>query len=317
MRGIFFVILFFVSTVFLNAQQQTNFTQFYSNEIIFNPAVSGSKSYNPLVLQTRQQWLGFEGAPLSTSISYHKLVDQNNAFGGIFNFEQTYPSIKIELQPTYAFHVPLNSKTTNLSFGLAPSLMYYSINFDLEDLPQNQDPAFSGSTYSSASIDFSSGIYLYNKRLSIGLSCVNMIQSSFDGEVLVQSNQTVGKTSFGKNLRERIYYYLVSYNFDIINNDWKLEPIIFSRTFNNQNIVIDFITRIKYLDNNWLSLAYRTDGTTSFGFGFKANKMHIGYSYDYQLSSSIMSYNYGTHEIVLSFYIPAFQHNRHTNFWIF
>ena len=209
MRGIFFVILFFGSTVFLNAQQQTNFTQFYSNEIIFNPAVSGSKTYNPLVLQTRQQWLGFEGAPLSTSISYHKLVDQNNAFGGIFNFEQTYPSIKIELQPTYAFHVPLNSKTTNLSFGLAPSLMYYSINFDLEDLPQNQDPAFSGSTYSSASIDFSSGIYLYNKRLSIGLSCVNMIQSSFDGEVLVQSNQTVGKTSFGKNLRERIYYCLL------------------------------------------------------------------------------------------------------------
>ena len=317
MRGLFFVILLFGSTVFLNAQQQTNFTQFYSNEIIFNPAVSGSKTYNPLVLQTRQQWLGFEGAPLSTSISYHKLVDQNNAFGGIFNFEQTYPSIKIELQPAYAFHVPLNSKTTNLSFGLAPSLMYYSINFDLEDLPQNQDPAFSGSNYSSASIDFSSGIYLYNKRLSIGLSCVNMIQSSFDGEVLVQSNQTVGKTSFGKNLRERIYYYLVSYNFDIINNDWKLEPIIFSRTFNNQNVVTDFITRIKYLDNNWLSLAYRTDGTTSFGFGFKANKMHIGYSYDYQLSSSIMNYNYGTHEIVLSFYIPAFQHNRHTNFWIF
>ena len=154
MRGLFFVILLFGSTVFLNAQQQTNFTQFYSNDIIFNPAVSGSKTYNPLVLQTRQQWLGFEGAPLSTSISYHKLIDQNNAFGGIFNFEQTYPSIKIELQPTYAFHVPLNSKTTTLSFGLAPSLMYYSINFDLEDLPQNQDPAFSGSTYSSASIDF-------------------------------------------------------------------------------------------------------------------------------------------------------------------
>ena len=73
---------FLVQLSFLNAQQQTNFTQFYSNEIIFNPAVSGSKTYNPLVLQTRQQWLGFEGAPLSTSISYHKLVDQNNAFGG-------------------------------------------------------------------------------------------------------------------------------------------------------------------------------------------------------------------------------------------
>ena len=79
MRGIFFVILFFGSTVFINAQQQTNFTQFYSNEIIFNPAVSGSKTYNPLVLQTRQQWLEKQGKlgldtcpPLTDIVSWVK-----------------------------------------------------------------------------------------------------------------------------------------------------------------------------------------------------------------------------------------------------
>ena len=56
-------------------------------------------------------------------------------------------------------------------------------------------------------------------------------------QVLVQSNQTVGEQVLEKIL-ENVQYYLVSYNFDIINNDWKLEPIIFSRTFNNQNIVL-------------------------------------------------------------------------------
>ena len=127
----------------------------------------------------------------------------------------------------------------------------------------------------------------------------------------------MGKSSFGRNLRERIFYSLISYKFDIINNDWQFEPIILSRNFNNQSFVTDFVTKIKYLKNNWISLGYRTDATSSFGFGFKANKLHIGYSYDYQLSSSIMNHNFGTHEIVLSFYIPAFQHNRHTNFWLF
>ena len=213
--------------------------------------------------------------------------------------------MKIDLQTTYAFHVPLNSNRTFLSFGLAPSFMYYSINFDQDDLPNNSDPAFSASTYSSASVDLSSGFYLYNENLSIGFSCVNMLQSSFDGEVLVQSNQTVGKSSFGKNLRERIFYSLISYNFDIINNDWQFEPIILSRNFDNKNTVTDFVAKIKYLKNNWISVAYGSDETSSFGFGFKANKMHIGYSYDYQLSSSIMNYNFGTHEIVLSFYIPV------------
>ena len=107
-----------------------------------------------------------------------------------------------------------------------------------------------------------------------------MIQSSFDGEVSVQSNQTVGKTSFGKNLRERIYYYLVSYNFDIINNDWKLEPIIFSRTFNNQNIVTDFITRIKYLDNNWLYLRIQIQTDNIIWVWFYFFKNAYRYSYD-------------------------------------
>ena len=115
MRNLFLIIFFFSAINFSNAQQQTNFTQFFSNEILFNPAVSGSKSYNPLVFQTRQQWLGFEGAPISSSVSYHKLADQNNAFGGFLNFEQSAPSMKIDFQTAYAFHVPLNSKKT---FGL-------------------------------------------------------------------------------------------------------------------------------------------------------------------------------------------------------
>ena len=71
----FIIIIFFILSNVLNAQQHTNYTQFFNNEILYNPATAGSKPYNPLVLQTRQQWLGFEGAPFSTSISYHKLIN--------------------------------------------------------------------------------------------------------------------------------------------------------------------------------------------------------------------------------------------------
>ena len=98
------------------------------------------------------------------------------------------------------------SNKTFLSFGIVPALLYYSVNFELEDLPENQDPAFSESTYSSLSFDIGSGVYIYNDKLSLGFSVANMLQSSFDGEVLVQSNQSFGKTSFGENLRQRIFF---------------------------------------------------------------------------------------------------------------
>ena len=90
----------------------------------------------------------------------------------------------------------------------------------------------------------------------------------------------MNKSSFGKNLRERIFYSLISYNFDIINNDWQFEPIILSRNFDNKNTVTDFVAKIKYLKNNWISIAYGSDETSSFGFGFKANKgisLHMEY----------------------------------------
>ena len=61
------LILSLLVSVTLFAQEPL-FTQYYVNDMILNPAISGSKTYNPVTIQTRQQWLGFEGAPFSTSI---------------------------------------------------------------------------------------------------------------------------------------------------------------------------------------------------------------------------------------------------------
>ena len=70
MREIILILSVFLS-VSVFAQQELLFTQYYNNDMAINPAVSGSKTYNSLSMQTRQQWLGFEGAPLSTNINYH------------------------------------------------------------------------------------------------------------------------------------------------------------------------------------------------------------------------------------------------------
>ena len=57
--------LFFIISVLLgiSAFAQPLFTQYYLNDMAINPAISGSKTHNPLIIQTKQQWVGFEGAP--------------------------------------------------------------------------------------------------------------------------------------------------------------------------------------------------------------------------------------------------------------
>ena len=60
----YYISLFF-SVLIVKSQQAVMFSQYYTNNMIYNPAISGSLDYNPLfTFQSRQQWLGFEGCTI-------------------------------------------------------------------------------------------------------------------------------------------------------------------------------------------------------------------------------------------------------------
>ena len=179
-----FLIFLLFSFLFFSAtsQQSIMFGQYFVNDVIYNPAISGSKEYNQLTIQTRKQWLGFEGAPLSANISYHGALNNRSALGGFLEYDQTYPSSQSNLQMNYAYHVPLNKEDIYLSFGVGAKFMYYNLDFNLEDLPPGNDPAFSAKSYENFLGDASSGVYLYGNNFYIGYSVLNMIESSFNKE---------------------------------------------------------------------------------------------------------------------------------------
>ena len=305
MKKIFFIIgTLFVVNAF--AQQEPLFTQYYVNDMFINPAISGSKSYNPLTIQTRQQWLGFEGAPLSTNISYHGLLNSRSAIGGYFMFDKATPSLQANLHLNYAYHVPLNYNDVKLSFGLGAKLMYHSIDFNKEDLPPGIDPAFSTKSYDKNLADASSGVYFYGKEFYFGFSVSNMFQSSFNNEV---------QGSTYPNSEYRNYYLMGAYKFQVINNDWQFEPSILVRKIQYQKSLTDITTRIIFLEKNWAGLAYRNNGVAIFSCGFGAKNMSISYSYDHSFSDKITKYSYGTHELGISFRIGTLATQRHTGFW--
>ena len=157
-------------SLFVFGQQEPLFTQYYTNNMLINPAVSGSRSYNFLAMSLRQQWLGFEGAPLTTNISYHGVLNNRSAMGGYLMFDKTTPSSQANLHLNYAYHVPLNYDNVYLSFGLGAKVMYYNLDFNVEDLPSAFDPAFSSETYDNTLGDASAGTYLYGRRFYLGIS---------------------------------------------------------------------------------------------------------------------------------------------------
>jgi type IX secretion system PorP/SprF family membrane protein len=305
MKKIFFIVgtLLMVNAF---AQQEPLFTQYYVNDMVINPAISGSNTYNSLTIQTRQQWLGFEGAPLSTNISYHGSLNNRSGMGGYIMFDKAFPSTQANLHLNYAYHVPLNYNDVKLSFGLGAKLMYHNLDFNKEDLPPGIDPAYSTKSYDKTIADASSGVYFYGSNFHFGFSVSNMLQSSFNTEV---------KGSPHLNSEYRNYYGMGAYRFRIINNDWQLEPSLLIRKMQYQKNLTDFTTRILYLENTWAGLAYRNNGTAIFSVGFGSKNMHISYSYDHSFTGEIMQYTYGTHEIGISFRIETLVSQRHTGFW--
>lgn len=288
------------------AQQEPLFTQYYVNDMRINPAISGSKTYNSLSIQTRQQWLGFEGAPLSSNISYHGALNNRSAMGGYLMFDKAYPSLQANLHVNYAYHIPLDYDKVNLSFGLGAKVMYHNLDFNKGDLPQGIDNAFSNSAYDKVLGDASTGTYLYGRNFYLGFSISNLFQSSF--------NTPVSLSPYGNN-EFRNYYGIGAYRFRIINNDWQLEPSFLIRKMQYQKTVSDLTTRIFYLEENWLGLTWRTNGTAIFTIGFASNNMHISYSYDHTFVGEIMTHSYGTHEIGISFRILTLATQRHIGFW--
>lgn len=292
-----YILVFLTSLTLLEAkaQQEVMFSQYFVNDMIYNPAISGSKTYNQFTIQSRKQWVGFEGSPLSANISYHGSLNNRSAMGGYLEYDQTFPSSQSNLQVNYAYHVPLNIEDVHLSFGVGAKLMYYNLDFDLEDLPPGDDPAYSAKSYESFSGDASSGVYLYSNNFYIGYSILNMIESSFNKEV---------GNGFSRNIEERIYYGLAGYKIRI-DRDWHIEPSILLRNLDDGDPEYNFSTRVFYSDQIWSGISIRSNSSIAFSIGTNADKNQIAYSFDYYFGE-IQSYQNGTHEITMSFKLPNY-----------
>ena len=290
---------------FVYTQQEPVFSQYYVNKVILNPAISGSQQHNTLLINSRTQWLGFNGSPVSTNIAYHGALNNRSAIGAHLMYDKVGPSMRSDLVLSYAYHIPLDYDKINLSFGIGTKLMYYNLNFNNINLPPAPDNAFSNKTYTKTIPEASSGVYLYGRNFYFGYSNVNLLESTFKDPL---------NDNF-PNLVYRTHYAVGGYRFDVINNDWELEPSFLVRKKRINSSVTDFTIRLIYLKNTWGGLNYRNDGNIGINFGFGSGNINFCYSYDHTFKGDISEYNYGTHELSIEFSFETLGGKRHISFW--
>jgi type IX secretion system PorP/SprF family membrane protein len=79
---LFAFVLFFTIGFNVKAQQEAMYTQYMFNGMAINPAYIAMDEMLAVTLLTRHQWVGFDGAPNTQTISFHTPYKTSNTFYG-------------------------------------------------------------------------------------------------------------------------------------------------------------------------------------------------------------------------------------------
>jgi type IX secretion system PorP/SprF family membrane protein len=313
------ILQFRIDVTITYGQQVPRYSQYMMNEFIVNPAMAGSDGRTIVNLTGRKEWVGFgDGVPtpqtysfsiqhrtldkeyskpLSASGNKYESIHKSNVGWGISFVSDFNGALQRQgLNATYAYHLYLNP--AQLSFGLTGSFTQMSIRAKYLNFENNNDVMIGLSNGSIWMPDVAFGINLKYPRFQVGLSAVQLLQSS-----IIFGNTEVNLTSTNLRFR-RTYYLLTSYLGDFKSSTrWQYEPSLLIKTNDQFQSGImaqaDVVLRMIYQNDLWFGAGYRTSNDFIALMGFRYNRLFFTYSFDYG-NNEITRYTYGSHELSVS-----------------
>ncbi len=295
--------------------QDPQYSQFYSNMVMLNPAFTGSGEGPRVSMNYRGQWVKVPGFYRQSAVSYDQPVlflgsmqgigiNINNDIAGEGNLTKT------NISANYAYQVDLADDHT-LRFGLQVGMQLASIDFTKLRFPDQIDPR-DGFVYNTneplASLgkqtrvnpDVGAGVAYFNEFAWLGLT-VNHItepqETFYDGSPfqsgidprLPRKYTLTGGIRIpigGYRNREEVsitpaFLYKMQGQFSQIDvgTYLNIDPMVFGLWYRNKDALIGLI-------------------------GVKQGPFSFGYSYDYTISDLSQSISGGSHEISLVLEFP-------------
>lgn len=304
-------ILLFSSTM---AQQRPQFTQYFFNNYLINPAITGIERYTDVKLGYRDQWVGLSGAPITTFAYAYTPIGKNyiSSNAGSFaeqgnnpnsrNYLQTYmaaephhgvgihvvtdqsgPFNTTVFNATYAYHMGLAPRL-NLSVGVSGGFSSNKIDIAKIDQASQSDPAVINSLGTKINPEAGLGLWLYGPTFFAGLSADQLLSQ--------YSTITYG----GKEVPH--YYLTGGYKF-FISEEISILPSAMLKYTSPAPLSLDVSAKVMFKDIFWLGAGYRESDSYSVLAGFNISSLlNISYSYDIP-TSQLRTVSSGSHEVIL------------------
>ncbi len=281
-------------SIISNGQQLSLHSQYMLDMYMINPAVAGSYDFIPVSLNFRQQWVGFNGAPVTQTLTSHGYLGKNVGIGiGFFN-EVATPSRRTGMNVSFAYHVPMSSDfTRKLSFGISPVFFQHYINSELLTTYEPDDPAVIHGFNNQFCPDVNFGVmFTQEKQYYAGVSVFNLLQIRRD---LFQIMDEID------NPIQRTYYFIGGYTFEA-GEDFIIEPSAHVQYQWGTPFQIDGNLRAVYKNRIGLGVSYRHDDALVYMALINLGTFRFGYSYDMTLSD-MANYSFGSHEFHVAYRI--------------
>jgi type IX secretion system PorP/SprF family membrane protein len=276
------------------AQSDFDLTQRWFNETLYNPASAGNNFSTGVFLHTRQQWIGFAGAPsihAGTVDTY--IEDLRSGIGLTFAAERRGSVSSYGTRLAYAFYIPVGEKAV-LSLGLSGGVLARSRKVSAGGSEDPDDPSWIYGNVSDFSPDFDFG-FEFKGPFKLGASIRHLAAQP-------------PKYNLPKHSINIWTYFSSRFN---LSESLSLEPLL-SVLYNESSyrgevgaLLYFFKTerRNSYSDRFWTGALYRTGNSFAVLAGVNLTpKIRLGYSFDYALGDLSHIAKGGTHELFLSFY---------------
>lgn len=286
MKRILYAFVLGISTQYY-AQQEAQFTQFNDNTLFVNPAYAGSKDMLNITSMHREQWVGFDGGPRSTTFSAHSpLKYESVGLGFTAVNDRTGPINQTMVYADFSYTVRFRNKR-KLSFGIKGGFNMINLKTaDLVTIEQN-DAKLIANTRNQINPNFGLGIYYHTPKFFVGASTPKFIESSLNG------NSTT-------NLEKRHIYGIIG-GVVPLSTSWKLRPTSQVKMTIGAPLSIDLSLAAIWKDRVWLGTMYRHESAVGAFVQYQiTDQFKVGLASDFG-TQAIRNYNSGTFELMISY----------------
>jgi type IX secretion system PorP/SprF family membrane protein len=292
-------LLFTLASLLASGQRDALYSQYMFNQLVINPAYSGSKEELSLAVIDRYQWVGLDGAPRTLTVSAHTpLRNENVALGMYVYADHIGADNDIGIVGSYAYRVKLGSG--KLCLGIQGGISKVTIDWGKVTMFESIDPVLLNRPTGSLKPDANFGVYYYTKKYYVGLSSKHLFENQF-GRV----DNSEGTSTYSTFTR---HFYAMGGIALPINDKIVFKPSTLIKYANNTPVNIDFNASFLFYDRLWLGASFRSGhNATVFMIELQATaNLKIGYAYDASMGG-LKDYNQGSHEIMLGYDLNLFK----------